>query len=206
MSLWVKICGLATDAAVDAAREAGADAVGFVFAAGSPRTVTPALARALCRGLPARIARVAVTRHPAQADIDALLTVFQPDLLQTDAADLATLVLPATLALLPVLRTGAAPPPSLPSRCLYEGARSGAGEAADWEAAARLARRTELVLAGGLTPASVALAIGRVHPAGVDVSSGVESAPGRKDPALIASFISAARAAAATHLHEERER
>jgi phosphoribosylanthranilate isomerase len=96
-----------------------------------------------------------------------------------------------------VFRDGAALPVVLPSRLLFEGARSGAGEVADWSQAAALAGRAELVLGGGLTPGNVAEAIAAVRPFGVDVSSGVESAPGRKDPARILDFISAAREAAA---------
>jgi phosphoribosylanthranilate isomerase len=97
---------------------------------------------------------------------------------------------------LPVLRTGRPVPACLPGRCLYESADSGRGTTADWQAAADLARRTELVLAGGLSAANVAAAIAAVRPFGVDVSSGVESAPGRKDAGKIREFIAAARAAA----------
>ncbi len=196
MRTWIKICGLTAPEAVAAAVEAGADAVGFVFHAASPRHLSPAAAAALARDVPAGVLCVAVTRHPTQAEIDAILTNFDPDALQTDIGDFDTLALPAALLRLPVLRSGTAPPASMPARCLYEGADSGRGVAADWQAAAAIARRTELVLAGGLTPANVAAAIGAVHPFGVDVSSGVERAPGRKDVGLIRDFIAAARAAA----------
>ena len=197
MTLWVKICGLSEPLAVAAAVDAGADAVGFVFHAGSPRNVAPAAAHSLARAVPARIVRVAVTRHPTQAEVDAIVADFAPDALQTDAADLERLRLPAQLARLPVLRSGAAASEPLPRRCLYESADSGRGVIADWVVAAALARRTELVLAGGLTASNVAAAIAAVRPFGVDVSSGVERAPGRKDAGLIGEFIRAARAARA---------
>jgi phosphoribosylanthranilate isomerase len=146
--------------------------------------------------VPPAVLRVAVTRHPTQAEVDAIIAGFAPDLLQTDLSDFDGLALPAALGRLPVLRTGAAAPAVLPKRCLYESADSGRGALADWPAAAALARRTELVLAGGLTAANVAAAIAAVRPFGVDVSSGVESAPGRKDPDKIQDFIAAARPAA----------
>lgn len=196
MTTWVKICGLTSPEAVAAAVAAGADAVGFVFHAASARHLTPAAAAELTRGVPSTMLRVAVTRHPTQAELDAIVGGFAPDALQTDAADLDRLRLPAALGRLPVLRTGTALPARLPGRCLYESADSGRGATADWQAAAALARRTELVLAGGLTPANVAAAIAAVRPFGVDVSSGVERAPGRKDAGLIRDFIAAVRAAA----------
>lgn len=196
MKIWVKICGLTSADAVAAAVAAGADAVGFVFHAASPRHVVPAEAAALARTVPPGVLRVAVTRHPTQAEVDAIVAGFRPDVLQTDASDLAVLTLPARLGRLPVLRTGGALPAALPGRCLYESADSGRGATADWRTAAALARRTELVLAGGLSPANVAAAIAAVRPFGVDVSSGVESAPGRKDAGKIRDFIAAARAAA----------
>jgi phosphoribosylanthranilate isomerase len=196
MTIWVKICGLRSPDAVAAAVAAGADAVGFVFHASSPRHVEPAAAAALARAVPPGVLKVAVTRHPTQSEIDAIIADFRPDALQTDAADLAALSLPAALGCLPVLRTGAMLPAALPGRCLYESADSGCGTSADWQQARALARRTELVLAGGLTAANVAAAIAAVRPFGVDVSSGVESAPGRKDSGKIRDFIAAARAAA----------
>jgi phosphoribosylanthranilate isomerase len=196
MTIWVKICGLTSADAVAAAVAAGADAVGFVFHAASPRNVTPAAAAELVRAVPPGVLRVAVTRHPTQAEVDAIVAGFGPDVLQSDAADYAGLALPAGLGHLPVLRTGAAVPAVVPGRCLYESADSGRGATADWQAARALARRTEVVLAGGLSAANVAAAIGAVRPFGVDVSSGVEHAPGRKDVGKIRDFIAAARAAA----------
>jgi hypothetical protein len=84
---------------------------------------------------------------------------------------------------------------TLPTRCLFESARSGAGERADWSEAARLARGTQLVLAGGLESANVADAVRAVRPFGVDVSSGVERERGVKDAMRIREFIRAAREA-----------
>jgi phosphoribosylanthranilate isomerase len=193
---WIKICGLTTPDAVEAALGCGVDALGFVFHGASARNLEPAAAAALAQAVPARVRRVAVTRNPSQALLDAIWEGFRPDLLQTDLADLESLVLPAGLAVLPVLRPGVRGPARLPPRCLYDGAASGSGCISDWTAARRLGSRCELVLAGGLDPANVADAIRAVRPFGVDVSSGVESAPGRKDPARIAEFVAAARAAA----------
>jgi phosphoribosylanthranilate isomerase len=192
--LWVKICGLRTAAAVAAAVEAGADALGFVFHEPSPRNLTPAEAKALAVAVPPGTERVAVFLHPAQSLVDAVLEAVQPDTIQADAADLARLRLPPGLRTLPVLRSGSVPP-QLPPRFLYEGMLSGAGETADWAEAAALARRGELLLAGGLAPSNVASAIACVRPSGVDVSSGVESSRGVKDAAMIHDFVSAARAA-----------
>jgi len=195
MSGYVKICGLTDEAAVRAALEAGADAIGFVFAA-SPRQVTPARAAELARPARGRATCVAVTLHPTQAEVDAILAGFAPDALQTDAEDFAALSLPATVARLPVLRSGRAIEVAAAyARILFEGPRSGTGRVADWDAARTLAARSEVILAGGLHPDNVAEAIAQVRPFGVDVSSGVEHAPGRKDPARIALFVERARRA-----------
>lgn len=193
MSLFVKICGLRSAADVEAAKYAGADAVGFVFA-DSVRRVTPAEAAAAAR--PAgHLARVAVMRHPTNDEWRAVLDEFVPDVLQTDAADLPGLDVPASVATWPVFREGGAVLAAGGAAWLYEGRASGAGETVDWTRAAELARRGHMILAGGLDPGNVARAVATVRPFGVDVSSGVESAPGRKDARLISTFIRAARAA-----------
>ena len=193
--MWIKICGMTTPDAIATALEAGADAIGFVFAE-SPRQVTPEAAARLARPARGRVRCVAVTRHPQQPALDEMLRVFRPDVLQTDETDLAALRLPPALELLPVVRTGERAA-QLPPRILFEGAASGSGTRSDWNAARRLALRTQLVLAGGLDCANVAEAIAAISPFGVDVSSGVEARPGVKSPLRIMQFIAAARAAAA---------
>lgn len=199
MNVLVKICGLTTPQAVDVALAAGADAVGFVFHGSSPRNVQPQRAAVLAARVPKRVRRVAVTLHPTQALVDAVLAAFTPDVWQTDAADFDALDLPARIERWPVLRAGGVLPALMPARFLFEGARSGAGEVADWALAAALAKEGELVLGGGLDSANVGAAIRAVRPWGVDVSSGVESAPGVKDPVRIEAFVKAARAAAQEH-------
>lgn len=194
-AMWIKICGMTTFEAVDAALGAGVDAIGFVFAE-SVRKLTPAAAARLAAPARGRVACVAVTRHPSQQALDEILESFRPDVLQTDAIDLTTLQIPAGLMRLPVLRGNVAAG-ALPARILFEGLVSGTGQTCDWTSARQLAERTELVLAGGLSADNVATAITDVQPFGVDVSSGVESRPGIKDPARIARFVSAARRARA---------
>jgi phosphoribosylanthranilate isomerase len=197
--MWIKICGMTTPAAVDAALAAGVDAIGFVFAA-SVRELTPAAASALARPARGRVRCVAVTHHPTQHAVDEIVREFAPDLLQSDAEDFAVLRLPPTLETLAVVRAGGSVPAALPARLLFEGPASGRGRLSDWSAAAELARRTELILAGGLSEANVAAALERVRPFGVDVSSGVEERPGVKDPAAIFRFVAAVRAAGAISL------
>ena len=193
--MWLKVCGMTDEAAVAAALESGVDAIGFVFAP-SVRRVTPRRAAELAGPARGRVACVAVTQHPEPGLIAEILDVFGPDLLQTDLQDIATLGLQGRCALLPVLRQGVALPQPLPPRLLFEGPVSGSGLTADWSRARSLAAGTELVLAGGLNAANVAEAIRAVRPFGVDVSSGVESAPGLKCPLKILEFVATARAAA----------
>jgi phosphoribosylanthranilate isomerase len=194
--MWIKVCGMTTPAAVAAALEAGVDAIGFVFAQ-SARRVSPQQAHALAVPARGRVRCVAVTRHPTAAAVDEILSIFKPDVLQTDAGDLDNLRLPAALGLLPVVRAGEGLPAKLPQRLLFEGPVSGSGIAADWQAAQDLARRTEVVLAGGLSSGNVAAALAAVRPFGVDVSSGVEERSGVKSPLAILQFVAAVRAAVA---------
>ena len=178
--MWIKICGLMTEAAVRTVVDAGADAVGFVFAP-SKRQVDASTAKRIAVDVPSHVMRVAVMQHPTQTFVDDVLAVFKPHVLQTDYADLSLLQLPESLQRLPVMRAGMPLPESLPARLLFEGPVSGTGQTADWRSASAIAQRVELILAGGLNDLNVANAIATVRPFGVDVSSGVESAPGVKD-------------------------
>lgn len=191
--MFVKICGITSAEALEAAVASGADAVGFVFA-DSPRRIDPVTAARLCRDLPASITRIAVMHHPDAATVAEVLAVFEPDVVQTDAEDFADIELPATCRALPVYRNGRLPPGELPERIVFEGAISGTGRTANWDEAKALATRTELILAGGLDPDNVTAAIDTVHPWGVDVSSGVEASRGVKDPDRIAEFVARVRA------------
>ena len=192
MTLWIKICGMTTPEAVEAAVATGVDAIGFVFAE-SVRQVTLARAASLAEPARGRIVCTAVTRHPTQQAIDEIIAIFQPDLLQTDAEDLLGLRLPQQLPLLPVFRRWNGDEQHLPSRLLFEGLTSGSGMPADWVTAQQLARKSELILAGGLNATNVATAVAAVNPFGVDVSSGVEARPGIKSQTEISRFVSAAR-------------
>ena len=196
MSVRVKICGLTDAAGVEAAVAAGADAVGFVFFDRSPRNLGIAQAIELAALVPAPILRVAVMLHPAATLCAAVLAGLSPDIVQTDASDFAYLDLPDHIARWPVLRQSTVDAQTdLPARFVYEGDTSGQGDRVDWHSASRISAQGEMILAGGLDAGNVAAAISAVKPWAVDVSSGVESSPGRKDPQMINEFIAAVRAA-----------
>jgi phosphoribosylanthranilate isomerase len=195
MPVFVKICGLTSADALHAAVEAGADAVGFVFA-DSPRRISVAEAAGLVSDLPDTLVRVAVMCHPSQAEWDEVAKGFTPDWIQTDAEDFSGLQISADVRRMPVYRDR----PSLDTKavageaqCVFEASLSGAGKQADWTIAESLAAKTRLMLAGGLTTENVGAAIRKVRPWGVDVSSGVETSRGVKDPDRIAAFIKAVR-------------
>jgi phosphoribosylanthranilate isomerase len=160
----------------------------------SKRQVNAQRAADLARNVPAAVTRVAVMLHPAQSLVDEVWKILRPDVLQTDSEDLARLVIPQGLKVIPVVRESADLPTPLPQRLLFEGSVSGVGQTANWGRAAQLAAQTQLVLAGGLNPQNVTSAVARVRPYGVDVSSGVESWPGIKDVTRIQEFVRAARA------------
>jgi phosphoribosylanthranilate isomerase len=189
---FVKICGVTTEDAMEAAVSAGADAIGFVFHAPSSRNITPRRAAALARALPRGVVCVAVTLHPDQELVDQVLESMTPDVWQSDAADFASLRIPAAIERWPVLRQWTASP-MRPRRVLFESFASGRGERANWSAASVMACTGELILGGGLDANNVGRAIAAVRPFGVDVSSGVERTPGVKDPLKIREFIVAAR-------------
>jgi len=191
----VKVCGLTDRAAVDAAVAAGANAIGFVFAE-SVRRVTPERAAELSAGVPDSVRRVAVMLHPSEAEWQAVYATFRPDVLQSDADDFESLQVSDEVECWPVIREGSIDDIAVfPKTFLYEGRASGQGQTVNWEQASACAKLGHMILAGGLSADNVADAIREVSPWGVDVSSAVESAPGRKDPNKIAAFVEAARSA-----------
>lgn len=192
MSVFVKICGLSDPEHVHAAIDAGADAVGFVFAE-SVRRLTPVEAATISAHVPPHIKRVAVMLHPTNDEWQEVLREFTPDVLQTDAEDFASLDVPESIERWPVFREGKGQPETR-NTYVYEGKKSGQGASVDWSRAATLACDGNMILAGGLAAGNVASAIATVRPYGVDVSSAVESAPGQKDARMINEFVSAAKA------------
>lgn len=205
----IKICGLSQPADVEAALEAGAGYLGFVFFPRSPRAVAPAAARALAADVPPGRARVGLFVDPDDALLDAVLAEVPLDILQlhgredptrvaeirastglpvmkavgvADAADLAALWDYGLVA--DLLLVDAKPPRDsvLPG---------GNGLAFDWRLLTGRRPLKPWFLAGGLTPGNVAEAVRLTGAPGVDVSSGVESAPGVKDAGLIRAFCAA---------------
>jgi phosphoribosylanthranilate isomerase len=216
MSIGVKICGVTSAGAIDAAARAGADAVGFVFAP-SPRRLSPHEAARLARRVPPTLLRVGVFGSVVPVGVRELTKLLALDLVQADAeaCDLLEGLVPAAQRLPVFHDTPAAGTlleeflgrsPGERALVLFEGSVSGQGVLPDWGRAARVARRARLVLAGGLTPENVGAAILAVRPAMVDVSSGVESAPGVKDERRIRAFVAAVREAEERLAESPRER
>jgi phosphoribosylanthranilate isomerase len=195
MSLHVKICGVTDSDAAMAASNAGADAVGFVFA-DSVRRIDPRDAARIAARMPGRVQRVAVFLRPEPDHVARVLSEFPADVVQVDYGAITK---PEGPLLLPVFREGDDEilgeflDGTVARRFHYEGRKSGEGRTVDWGLAARYARRGQMTIAGGLTPTNVAKAVRTVKPFGVDVSSGVESAPGVKDVGRIRDFIETVR-------------
>ena len=213
----VKICGLTDRPGLDAALLAGADMVGLVFVAASPRHVTPARAATLAERARGEAAVVGLFQDVALSDIEAVLERVPLDLLQLHGdEDEETASRVAEAFGLPVMRAfGVAARADLyraagfpAALAIYDarpprgaGAGGGHGAAFDWSLLDAAAERPPWLLAGGLTPDNVTGAVlacrDRPGFAGVDVSSGVEASRGVKDPALVTRFVAAARAAMA---------
>jgi len=216
MSLWIKICANTSLADAQLAAEAGADAVGFVFAP-SPRRVTPELTAQIVSELPAALEKIGVFVDAGFEEIAAAveaagLTGVQ---LHFDAqAALAARLrerFGPKLRILGVVHFDARAGKRVAAIARDEhidallldsrtaAAVGGTGVAFDWDAARGLILDADgpmkFIAAGGLTPGNVAEAIATLRPWGVDVVSGVEAAPGRKDPAKVRAFIERARAA-----------
>ena len=204
MRLFVKICGITSAADARLAAEAGADAVGFVFWPGSPRAVDVATAREIVRTLPASLARVGVFVDAQRAALARTAESVGLDLLQLHGHEAPADCLGQPRRVWKALGVGADFAPQQAAAyatsvagILLDSGRGGSGRTFEWAAARGLRESVPfLILAGGLTPENVGRAVADVRPHGVDVSSGVESAPGRKDAGKLRAFVDAARSAA----------
>lgn len=200
----IKICGLKTEEDVETAVTAGADAIGFVFAKGSPRRVDPELAAELSLLTPPFVQVVGLFVDMAPGEVARVAEIACIDMIQLHGGeserDIAALSAEFTVINAiqydpaEVTRWGSNPDLDI---LLVDGSPGGLGAAFDWNALAAIQDEIEvpMMLAGGLTPDNVGEAIRSVHPYAVDVSSGVERERGAKDPALIRAFCAAVREA-----------
>lgn len=199
----IKVCGLTTLEAIEAAIEAGVDAVGVVLSA-SPRRVTVDRAAELLDSVPEHVLPVAVYKHPERALVGAAVGALPPRVMhQSDATDFEGALSCVRLEQrVPVVRTVDGFETAMRRHegrlVLIEGAHSGAGQLADWHRAAGWMSRADIMIAGGLHTGNVGGVVRDLRPFAVDVSSGVESSPGIKDPTKIRAFVAAVREAQTT--------
>ena len=220
MSVIVKICGLSTEEALEVALDAGADMVGFVFFAPSPRHLAFERAHTLGGRVLERAQKVALTVDADDRFLDAVVEALQPDMLQLHGTETPARVeavrrlfgLPVMKALPVAVQSdldaiaryaGAADRLLFDARAPQDATRPGGlGTPFDWTLLKGVKPGIPFMLSGGLNAGNVAEAIDIVRPNGVDVSSGVERYPGEKDPAKIRAFITAARSADILQLGE----
>jgi len=213
MPLDVKICGLSTPDTLAAALDGGASHVGFIFFARSPRNVTPAEAGRLRQAARGRAQAVAVTVDADDAFLDAIVSAMAPDMLQLHGRETPARVAEVKARHgLPVMKAFSvsekadleriAPFRGVADRFLFDakppkGAElpGGNGVSFDWTVLAGLDPSIDYMLSGGLNADNVGEALRLLSPPGLDVSSGVESAPGVKDAGLIDRFFRAVRGA-----------
>lgn len=223
----IKICGLTRAEDVRAAVAAGADAVGFVFYAKSPRHVTPAQAVELMRALPPFVTATGLFVNATEQEVAATVAAAPVGLLQFHGDETAEQCAAlAAAAGRPFIRAFRVKPDTQPHELLeyeaayraasarfagllldtYVDAYGGAGKVFDWSLIPN-ALAPRAVLSGGLSVHNATGAVERVRPFAVDISSGVEAAKGIKDARLIAAFIAAVRAADATiqGIHHDRQ-
>ena len=206
----VKICGLTSRQDVLTAVEAGADLLGFIFHPPSPRAVTPERARAIAEavrdgGSPVRLVGVFVDE--SLEDVRQTVSRCGLDYAQlhgTESTRAVAALMDGGIAVIKAFRVRGGVSPGEMARCqataylldtYVAGQPGGTGRTFDWQLAVRAARQFPVLLAGGLTPDNVAQAVCTVRPWGVDVASGVEAAPGRKDPDQVRRFVAAVRRA-----------
>jgi len=198
----VKICGITNREDALQAVAAGADALGFVFYDKSPRCVTPETAAEIIAGLPALVSCVGLFVNAGRERIEQVVAATGLDVVQLHGdespqeCDFGQRRCYKALRLDDEADLGLADGYSqatLLVDAFVPGEYGGTGKVGNWELAARLAAERPVILAGGLNADNVSVAVTEVMPYGVDVSSGVEASPGRKDPVLVEAFIRAAK-------------
>lgn len=202
MTVRVKICGLTSLADALAAVAAGADALGFVLAP-SPRRLEPRAVRAICRELPPLVGRVGVFVDQPPEEVARLREFCGLDWVQLHGREGPEQAAALGWRVIKAMAVGGAPPrppegferAGLLLDTRAPGRRGGTGLTFDWALARPLAAARPVILAGGLGPGNVAEAVRAARPFAVDVSSGVESAPGRKDHAKLSEFVRRAKQA-----------
>jgi phosphoribosylanthranilate isomerase len=205
MSLRIKICGITNLDDALAAADAGADALGFVFHQASPRCVSPAVAAAIIARLPPFVAKVGVFVDAAEDTVRRLIAECGLDTVQLHGAELPGFGRGLPAKLIKAFRVqGLESLVELPRHdtsawlldSFVPGQPGGTGAKFKWDLAVEAKKLGRpIILAGGLTPGNIASAVRQVRPFGVDVSSGVEAGPGRKDLRKVQQFIEAARQA-----------
>jgi phosphoribosylanthranilate isomerase len=218
MTLLVKICGLSTPEALDAALDAGANMAGFVFFPPSPRHVAFDVARTLGRRVQGRLEKVALTVDAGDSLIEAVVDALRPDLLQLHGKEPPSRLLALKSRFgLPVMKAVAveakgdlaivASYAAIADRLLFDARATGEatrpgglGKSFDWQILEGIDPGIPYMLSGGLDARNVGDALRITRAGGVDVSSGVERAPGEKDPDKIRVFVRAARQAAGVAL------
>jgi len=183
--MFVKICGITRVEDADAAVAAGAGAIGFVFWPKSPRFIDPYRARAIAARLPPFVTPVGLFVNQAREHVNAVASLVRLGAVQLhgeESPEFAASIEAPVIRALSVNQVGAWPAGTTLLLDAHDPVqRGGTGRTIDWTAAAAIAARRRVLLAGGLTPENVADAIARVRPFGIDVSSGVERSPGVKD-------------------------
>jgi phosphoribosylanthranilate isomerase len=200
--MFVKICGITNEDDALLAVALGADAVGFVFAP-SPRQISVRRAYEIAVRLPREILTVAVFRDEAPERVVDLADKAAVKAVQLHGHETPEMTRLVHKSVRFVIKAFSAGSPTLERAADYDAdvvmidsATPGSGRLFDWKLVDQAPLDARILLAGGLTPENVGTAIERVRPWGVDVSSGVEREPGRKDPVRMKDFIEAARAAA----------
>ena len=216
--LFVKICGMTRPQDAELAASLGASALGFIFWPGSPRSVTAAAAKAITASVPSNVLKVGVFVDQAAGDVARIMDEAGLDVAQLHGHENAEYCRHLMASLNRAAANGGALPASASRRSIFKAVapengsvniddvdseiillidahdpqrHGGTGKTVNWDSARQIAATRKTILAGGLTAANIKLAVRTVRPYGVDVSSGVESAPGIKDPGRLRSFFEA---------------